>query len=66
MAHATPNTACRDRQRSPATLSNPEDALAQLVQFWIEQGWSLGAIAMALRNVAGGLDLMRRINGALQ
>ena len=60
------NTARCDRQTSLTTLSQLEDVLAQLVQFWIEQGWSLCAIATALRNVAGGLELMRRLEGARQ
>ena len=66
MSHTMAETAPCDRQRTTATRSHLEDVLAQLVQFWIEEGWSLGAIAIALRNVAGGLDLMRRINGAVQ
>lgn len=53
-------------QPGPATQAHLEDVLAQLAQFWIERGWSLAAIARAMRNVEGGLELMHRIDGAPQ
>jgi len=60
MHHTRLNTMNRDDQKVAGTHSCLEDYLAQLVQFWIERGWPLAAIAVALHHVAGGLELMRR------
>jgi hypothetical protein len=46
--------------------SHLDDVLAQWVQFWIQRGWSLTAIARAMRNVSAGLELLSRIDGAPQ
>ena len=63
MHHTRLNTMDLDEQKVAGTHSYLEDYLAQLVQFWIKRGWSLAAIAVALRHVAGGLDLMRHADG---
>lgn len=63
MHHTRLNTMDRDDQKVTGTDSQLEDYLAQLVQFWIERGWPLAAIATALRHVTGGLELMRHADG---
>ena len=63
MHHTRLNPKDRDDQKVTGTHSYLEDYLAQLMQFWIERGWSLAAIAAALRHVAGGLELMRHTDG---
>ena len=63
MHHTRLNTMDHADQKVAGTHSCLEDYLAQLVQFWIERGWSLAAIAVAMRHVAGGLELMRHADG---
>jgi hypothetical protein len=66
MYHTIWDRAQLNSQLSQVMQSHLEDVLAQLAQFWIERGWSLAAIARAMRNVGSGLELMRRIDGAPQ
>jgi len=63
MHHTRLNTMDHDEQKVAGTHSYLEDYLAQLVQFWIKRGWPLAAIAVAMRHVAGGLELMRHADG---
>ena len=63
MHHVKLNAMNRDDQKVTSANSHLEDYLAQLVQFWIERGWPLATIAVALRHVAGGLELMRHADG---
>ena len=63
MHHTRLNTMDHDEQKVAGTHSYLEDYLAQLVQFWIKRGWSLAAIAVAMRHVADGLELMRHADG---
>ncbi len=63
MQHTRLNTMDHDDQKVAGANSHLEDYLAHLVQFWIERGWSLAAIAVAMRHVAGGLELMRHADG---
>jgi len=63
MHHTGLNVVDGADQKVTGTHSYLEDYLAQLVQFWIERGWSLAAIVVALRHVASGLELMRHADG---
>jgi len=63
MHHTRLNTINHDDRKVAGTESCLEDYLAQVVQFWIERGWSLATIAVAMRHVAGGLELMRHADG---
>jgi hypothetical protein len=66
MDNTVPGYASSAHRKIRRSHSDLEDILAQMVQYWIERGWSLAAISLAMRNIAGGLELVNRIEEVRQ